>query len=260
MPDELSSTKFLVANSFFCFYHRAVDFFRRLTARPKTRAHLLVTFYRETDRSRLMEYRACVKRNLRNPFIERIHVFYENRADSKAEEFLIHPRIQIHDFESPQNQGITYGHLIDFANQNLAGKTVIIANTDIYFDCSLQALERYDLTNKVLALTRYDCGAYKGWNGKLWSRHDLSQDSWIFRPPLRKFNADIKIGWLGCDNRLAYEMRRGAVHVLNPSLTVKTWHIHKRRLPASSFAHKTYLEEEDFVRKRSRVSIQKLGG
>lgn len=259
MPDEPSSTKFLFANSFFCLCHRALDIFRRLTVRPQIRAHLLITFYREKDEYRLGEYRACVKRNLKNPFIEKIHVFYENRAGGEAEEFLIHPRIQIHDFKSPENQGISYGHLIDFASQNLAGKTVIIANTDIYFDCSLRALERYDLTNKVLALTRYDCGAYKGWNGQLWARHDLSQDSWIFRAPLRKFNADIKMGWLGCDNRLAYEMRRGAINVLNPSLTVKTWHIHKRRKPPEVFVNKNYHAEPDFERKRSRVPPQKLG-
>lgn len=259
MQDEPSALNLFFTNRLYYLYHRAMDFFLRLTARPQTRAHLLITFYRENDKYRVGEYRACVKRNLRNPFIEKIHVFYENRSGHTAEDFLSHPKIKIHDFEMSERQGITYGHLIDFANQHLPGKVVIIANTDIYFDCSLRALERYDLTNKVLALTRYDCGAYKGWHGKPWFRHDFSQDSWIFRAPLRKFNADIKMGWLGCDNRLAYEMRKGAIHVLNPSLTVKTWHIHKRRKPPGVFMNKNYHAEPDFESKRSRVPIQKLG-
>lgn len=259
MQDEPSAPKLLFISRFFCLYHRAVDFFRRLTVRPQTHAHLLITFYRENDKYRLREYRACVKRNLKNPFIEKIHVFYENRSGQAAEDFLSHPKIEIHDFETSEQQGITYGHLIDFANQYLAGKMVIIANTDIYFDCSLRALEHYDLTDKVLALTRYDCGAYQGWHGKPWFRHDLSQDSWIFRPPLKKINADIKMGWLGCDNRLAYEMRIGALNVSNPSLTIMTWHIHKRRKPPEVFKNKSYLAEPDFVRKRSRVPPQKLG-
>lgn len=189
--------------------------------------YLLISFWNVKDENREKELIFCLQENLKNPFIDKIYIFWEKEIQLANLLFCNDKITNISFFGYP-----TYNKFIDYANSNLAGKNIIISNTDIYFDNSLKMLLDYDLSNKVLALTRYNLEKYKSFNNEIWERDFNSQDSWIFSAPLNiRGNEfpEIKIGFLGCDNYFAYELDMAGINVLNPSEDIKTWHIHKER-------------------------------
>ena len=93
-------------------------------------------------------------------------------------------------------------------------------NSDIYFP-STEILNKIKY-NECWALSRYDIIKRKE---VLFARRD-SQDSWIFRGVVKNVVADFTKGKWGCDNRLAYEIQKSGYNIHNPSMTVKTIHVH----------------------------------
>ena len=93
-------------------------------------------------------------------------------------------------------------------------------NSDIYFtDISMMPVLMED---ECWALTRWEAkeGMYK-----FHSRLD-SQDSWVFKGVVKPVKADFRQGLWGTDNRLAYELKKAGYIIKNPSLTIKTIHLH----------------------------------
>jgi hypothetical protein len=71
---------------------------------------------------------------------------------------------------------------------------LVIANADMYFDHTLRRLEGYDLSGKLLCLSRWDVQS----DGTLcFFDHPCSQDAWIFRAPISEFFCDFHLGVLG---------------------------------------------------------------
>lgn len=92
----------------------------------------------------------------------------------------------------------------------------VIANSDIYFKETPIAPK----ANQCFALTRWE-----GDNHFL-NRND-SQDTWIFLGQIKiPRYCDFALGRPGCDNRIAKELLLNGYDVINPSLTIKTYHLH----------------------------------
>jgi len=177
--------------------------------------NLITTFYNETNIERQREYKRCILENIKNKFIKKIYLFYEN--PKKVEDFLKNDKIKIISIKKRP----TFRHYFDFVNTILNKELVIIANTDIFFDETLGLLENYSFKNFVFALTRYNVPEY---NGK-WKRHNLSFDSWIFKAPLNVKTHAI-IGTFISDLMVNLDLLKSGIKVINPSLTIKTWHVH----------------------------------
>jgi len=94
-------------------------------------------------------------------------------------------------------------------------------NSDIYFE-SVEDLYKIR-ENECWALTRYNL--IKG--SKVFFDRVDSQDAWVFNGAPKKINAPFTAGLWGCDNRLLYELFKVGYMVRNPSLTVKTIHLHE---------------------------------
>ena len=126
----------------------------------------------------------------------------------------------------------TFRDLFDLvARTTAAGDINIVANSDIFFDGGLRVLRFIDWPRTVLALTRWD--VLEDGTLRFFERHD-SQDSWIFQGPLAGFaGGDFAIGQPHCDNRLAHELRQSGYRVWNPSLSLRSYHLHQS-------AHRTY--------------------
>jgi len=99
-----------------------------------------------------------------------------------------------------------------------------VANSDIYFDDSLNRLKTYDLRGRLLCVSRREVNKF-GRPGKLHNPY-RSQDAWIFRSPLSSFQCGFSLGVLGCDQRLAYEAQAAGLKVTNPCLSIRVWHLH----------------------------------
>lgn len=191
--------------------------FINLGVEAKSLFNLMTTFYNEPSNARLLEFKRCFQENIKNKFIKKIYVFYE-KPKGKLEEFLLHPKIEI----VPIDSRPTYKLYFDYANMYLKNELIIICNTDIFFDKTLQHLLNFNFNNRVIVLTRYNIPEYKG----NWKRHPKSHDSWIFKTPFKDIGAYINLGIPGCENEILKLFKKNKIEILNPSLTIKSWHVH----------------------------------
>jgi hypothetical protein len=183
---------------------------------------LVTTFYWDCHSDRRNEFLHCIRRNSSNPAIDQIHIFIEDDSDPTTLTAMLGA--------PPDNtrlmkwhRRITYREMFGYANDNFAGRNVIIANGDIFFDESLRRLVDYDLTGKLLCLSRWDVRS--DGTAHLF-HHPASQDAWIFRAPIRDFSCDFFPGRPACDNRLAWEAGQAGLVVLNPSRSIRACHLH----------------------------------
>jgi hypothetical protein len=185
--------------------------------------YLFTSFYLDRDPLRQAELVFCLRQNLANPAIDRIVLFLEPNLDTAHLALLADKKIEL--VNVPERP--TYADFIDFANRNCAGQTIILANSDIFFDDSLNCLNSLDMSGRFLVLTRWDVhvGVEGILSSRLFRRID-SQDSWIFQPPLPPFWCAFALGTPGCDNQIAYEARQAGLQVANPALSIRSHHLH----------------------------------
>src|SRR5437764_554416 len=116
---------------------------------------LLTGSYNEPDPGRRAELCECLRRNLDKKQIQEVHLFDEDTSEPRelmADGYLNLDKVRL----IPHGRRLTYRDLFGYANQCLAGCAVIIANADIFFDRSLSHLDSYDLSGKLLCLSRWD--------------------------------------------------------------------------------------------------------
>jgi len=129
----------------------------------------------------------------------------------------------------------TFAELFDLAARRFPGEICVVANSDIAFDASLAGTE--DLIRRhprplLVALSRWDDPSGPSMEGRIdpatWRFYSHSQDTWVFRAgSLPDFAAQFTLGIPACESRLAYEAVRAGVAVVNPALSVRTWHHHR---------------------------------
>jgi hypothetical protein len=184
---------------------------------------LLIGLYLDPDAARLAEFLTCLERNAANRAIDEVHVFVEEEIDpvdlAGRYRLLRSRNVRL----VVTGVRVTYAALFAYANRELPGRRVAVANADIFFDHTLARLEDYDLAGCLLCLSRWDIHA----NG-MWSLFDYehSQDVWIFETPIREFSCDFPLGILGCDNRVAWEADHAGLIVANPSRSIRAYHLH----------------------------------
>jgi hypothetical protein len=187
-----------------------------------------ITQYYSTEGGRRQrELEKCLDINIASPLIDKIFLLNERVEEfddvySKVEEIVIGKRITYED---------VFKKIAEFPDDVIA----VFANADICIDnASWPDLWSVNLENKFLALLRYDVpesGDIR--DAKLFGPRPDSQDTWIVRAVDVKSrgsdiwkNLDFKFGHMGCDNAIAIEMLKQKFLVVNPSLTLKTWHFH----------------------------------
>lgn len=189
---------------------------------------LITSLYNETNKARFAEYRVCLEKNLEHPLIDEVYVIYDTSKDDDNNELLKYLETKKVTISFVDGRP-TYGHCFHIANAYFPNSNVIISNADIYFNDTLKFLESYNLSNKFLALTRWDVlpnGQLRLFGGMHYPRSD-SQDVWIFRTPLRSFaNDNIRMGLLDCDGRIAFQARQVGLQVINPCKTIQCCHLH----------------------------------
>lgn len=184
---------------------------------------LLTGFYEDADTRRRNEVLECLRRNLENDWLDEIHLFVEDSLEIDklvaAYPSLAAAKIRL----IAQGRRVMYRELFAHANASLPGQCVIIANADIFFDHTLATLNGYDLSDKLLCLSRWDVqpdGSARFFD------YPASQDAWIFQATIRNFPCDFHLGVLGCDNRLAWEAEHAGLILSNPSRSLRVYHLH----------------------------------
>ena len=218
---------------------------------------LLTGFYPDPDPSRREEFFECIRRNDANGSFHEIHVCAEYHADPaqirSSHSALASSKVRL----ISHGRRLTYRDLFLYANLHLCGESVVIANADMYFDDTLRRLEEYDLSGKLLCLSRWDVQKD---GTTCFFDHPCSQDVWIFRAPIIDFFSDFHLGVLGCDNRLAWEAKQAGLEISNPSRSVHANHLHLsaiRRYKTSDRLQKNHCHQP---RSQSHFRVGCAGG
>ena len=198
------------------------------TTKPKPFI-LIQQFYKAPQASRARELEKCFKKNLDNPLIQKIYMFGESKDLLMPK----HPNAKEKLVFIYKKERLTYANCIQLIRTKIgSGYIVGFANTDIYFDETLEQLWSVNLTDVLFALLRWD----EQPNGKceLFGPRADSQDTWIIdsdsvleRPASAWSNGfDIPFGKAGCDNAILVEFLRQKFKIINPALSLRTIHVH----------------------------------
>lgn len=177
---------------------------------------LFQSYFRHSDLARDAELQACLADNLANPALDAVHLLVEP-GDMAPE----HPRVRAHRVTGRP----TFDDFFAVVNAVTGPRDLnVIANSDITLDPeSLRLANRTLPAWQCYALSRWEVGP----DGppRLFAEA-RSQDTWMFRGPIRSVAAPFCLGMPGCDNRLAYLLETGPYRVFNPSRVVRTFHHH----------------------------------
>ena len=214
--------------------------------KPPTLIYLTQTY--KTTVARQAELRLCLEKNVACPVIDRIVLLNEVAGqtygvkDPKIEERIIGKRL-------------TYKDVIRWIyDEAPADAIVVFANADIYLDESWRALWSIDTADLAFALLRWDM---KDGKPTLFGPRADSQDTWMVDAASVKKRTwdwpaiDFPFGQGGCDNAIALELFKQKFLVVNPAMTVKTYHVHETGL-------RTY-DPRNIVDKPAYLYIQPTG-
>lgn len=193
--------------------------------------NLLIEYYKPQNDMRDSEYLFCIQQNISLKGIKKIFVFISD--DSSFE--VTNEKVEV--IKSTKRP--TFYDLMDYCNKNLSGDICAIANTDIFFDESLDNLQTFDFDNTFLALTRWDMlQENNSWKIRYyefpWRNPNdtiltsyFSQDAWIFKSPIKlDSRCDFLMGKPGCDNRISQILHENNYDVRNPSRLIIIKHLH----------------------------------
>lgn len=179
---------------------------------------LYTTYYVASDERRNEENAICLKNNIAHPLITKIYLFLQN---DDAPDYAQVPKVETVQLGKRPEFADFFAH--SNADSATKGKRKVIANSDIYFTDTLSLLDEVNLHKKIITLTRWDL---KTDGSNVFYNKYLSQDVWIFEDRIPEKTGRYYIGQHGCDNRLLKELDDDGFHIENPSLVVKTIHVH----------------------------------
>lgn len=171
---------------------------------------LLTSYFEQRYNDRQRELRKVMEANINCQSIDLIINLGKHYENDKV--------INLTQYDRP-----TYADFVKEAN-NYEADYYIIANSDIYLTSEIEMIKEMNCDNKVLCLSRWD--VQNNGYAKLFN-YEWSQDTWVFKgkPPLME-NCDFTMGLPACDNRFAYELAQIGLQPINPSLSIKTYHLH----------------------------------
>ncbi len=179
---------------------------------------LIQEYYEPINQERLLEIRETLYHNLKNESIDKIYLLNEKYYDYIND--LQHDKI----IQIVTGSRLTFKKAFEYYNSitNDANNIVMISNNDIYIDpADKESIEciKYvllDNPNTVIALSRKDTVTKS------------SQDSWIFKGPIKiPERSDFNFGTMGCDNKIAYQLKEKGYRLRNLPHDIITLHNHK---------------------------------
>ncbi len=209
---------------------------------------LISTYYTSSNEDRNIELQKCLINNLNNDYISKIYLLNNEIFDlsflSKHNKYDFTKKIEQIIISNNPKYILSFKDAIHFINVNLINNICILSNSDIYFDNTLSYIKKNDMNNKLYALLRYD--EDENGNKTLFSEYNEprkdSQDSWIFKSPL-KINLDkidFSFGTLGCDNIFARHVYDNRIIITNPSYDIVTTHLHNTNYRTYNIDNRLY--------------------
>ena len=171
---------------------------RANSVKTNFKTRLFFNYYEDPDPTRKQEIDLCLQKNLDNPLFDLIIIGTESQP--------------------------TFDLFFEKINLLATDNDIsIICNSDIFFDDSIKLA--YHIKNKeMFALSHWD---YIRDNHSTFSNSTPKQDAWIVKGKIDNIYGNFQLGKPGCDGRIAYEFRTAGYTVLNPSRSIKAYHVHQ---------------------------------
>ncbi len=192
----------------------------------------ITQYYKPEKARRAREIKKCLEQNVACSAIDKLVLL--NEADFSSE----FPKSdKIH--QDIVGQRLTYRKVVEWIVDNVPDNVIcVFGNADIYLDgSSWRDLWSVSLENVFLALLRWDVQEGDA-PAKLFGPRNDSQDTWGFLSHCVKAKQwDLKslefpFGKAGCDNAITVEMLRKKFLIVNPALSLKTYHLQLSNLRA----------------------------
>ena len=197
--------------------------------------YYITQYYIPDQSKRRKEINTCLYNNIENSYIDHIILLNENDFSSKLPES---NKLR----QEVIGKRLHYDDIVRYINEKIPEDSIVVfANADIYLDSTIRSIWSTNLEDKFFALLRYDDNE-KGGDEIFGPRAD-SQDTWIISSTSvkkRKWKYEdfnFSFGVSGCDNAITLEMLRMKFLIVNPSLTIKTHHLHLSE-------YRTYTKDE----------------
>jgi hypothetical protein len=209
--------------------HMTDCLFRRVNG---GKLRLIVNYYRDPHYLRRVEIDECLRANC-GP-----GVFDEVLAICKMDTMPAYRRMKLWRLGVDR---ATFGVHFQAADETTAKADVnVIANADIEFTPAACDLLRRLPRGEFWCLSRWENPDHPQPPSEAYR---YCQDVWAWRGACKidLAAASFPLGYPGCENRLAYLAHEAGYRVANPSLSVKTIHVHQsafRRYPATDHAVK----------------------
>ena len=201
--------------------------------------YLFNQYYIDKDETRLKETRLCLKLNISLRNFTNIYLL--NEKIYTREELDLHENEMSNITQVNIEKRLMYSDVLKFVKDNDLNGYIVIANSDIFFDKSLENVRKSSISIKksMYALSRFEYFSNYGNNlsdCKLVKTSYCSQDVWIIHSDYVKMllnkeinMCDIELGRVGCDNKIAYLFHSFGFTVYNNPYLIKTYHNHSNQ-------------------------------
>lgn len=193
-------------------------------AKPFNGIHLIVQYFNCADAERQDEYDYCVKANLENSNVVKLHCLIE--PETKVPDWLSKHAKYV---EFKVIGRLTYRTAIDYANRMLAGQICAVSNLDIFLDQN----SKWDMLPGLFDMSIVMCLARHEFDGESSTKdknlqnlaYATAQDCWVFQSPVFVKDCDFALGRLGCDNAIAHRFRASGYIPVNAQDDFKVHHL-----------------------------------
>jgi len=184
--------------------------------------NLFTNYYLDGNNERQTELVNCVVANEANVNINKVYLVVDKQYEL---DFIDSKKILQLDLGRRPTYSDFFQLMNEFNDRNDVG---ILSNSDMYFDETVQLANGMS-HNDAYALSRWDREG-RNQHFTLTPAAVCSQDSWIFKGPIKDFYSDFFLGRCGCDNRIAYEIKNAGYNLVNPSQSIRSFHLHKSNI------------------------------
>lgn len=178
--------------------------------------NLFINYYIDKNPERRSELMTCFIKNGLCKAIDKTFVIAANKEEITGKAL-----VWVYKDRRP-----TFGDFFKLIN-SVSGEDDlnIIANTDIYFDeANIELIKNNIQPDECYTLARWDI--YFDGKPHHFNRRDTN-DVWAFKGRIRDIpDCDFTLGLPGCDNAICERIQRAGYVVKNPSMDVKTYHLH----------------------------------
>ncbi len=183
--------------------------------------NIYLHYFKHKNQKRRNELDYCCKQNIKNQHVDKVFFLLETAGDMQP--WMQSEKCVIFDASKRMN----FEDMFDYSNSKTSNDDInIICNLDIFLDDTVLKIKDNIKNNHFLALTR--------WNIDLSTKKanlflvNCSQDCWVWKGKvdLKKLDLNFDFGKPGCDNAICGEFHNAGYTVLNPSMEIKTYHMH----------------------------------